>query len=95
MEKLSIAEIEEKLKELKSWEYVDGALETSLEFGNFKEAFATMTRIAFECELQNHHPDWNNVYNSLHIRLNTHDVGGITENDFTLARTIEKIVFGE
>ncbi len=95
MEKLSQAQIEEKLKELRGWEYVDGALETSLQFGNFKEAFATMTRIAFECELQGHHPDWNNVYNSLDIRLNTHDVGGITENDFTLAKTINKIVFGE
>ena len=51
-----------------------------------------MTRIAFECEQQNHHPDWSNVYSSLNIRLNTHDVGGITENDFKLAESIEKIV---
>ena len=95
MDKLSLIEIEEKLKVLESWEYIDGAIETSLEFGNFKEAFATMTRIAFECELQGHHPDWSNVYKSLHIRLNTHDVGGVTEKDFKLARTIEKIIFGE
>ena len=51
-----------------------------------------MTRIAFECEAQNHHPDWSNVYNSLYIRLNTHDVGGITSNDFKLAESIENIV---
>ena len=95
MERLSPTEIENKLKELDSWEYIDGAIETSLEFGNFKEAFATMTRIAFECELQGHHPDWSNVYKSLHIRLNTHDVGGVTDKDFKLAETIEKIVFGE
>ncbi|MGB5780800.1 MAG: 4a-hydroxytetrahydrobiopterin dehydratase, partial [Eudoraea sp.] len=49
-------------------------------------------RIAFECEAQNHHPDWSNVYNSLIIRLNTHDVGGITNNDFELAKSIENIV---
>ena len=95
MDKLSLIEIEEKLKALESWEYIDGAIETSLEFGNFKEAFATMTRIAFECELQGHHPDWSNVYKSLHIRLNTHDVGGVTDKDFKLAKTIEKIIFGE
>jgi len=94
MKKLTTAEIEEKLKNLDSWEYSDGAIETSLEFGNFKEAFATMTRIAFECELLGHHPDWSNVYNSLNIRLNTHDVDGITEKDFKLAETIKKIVFG-
>ena len=95
MVKLSLVEIEEKLKALDSWEHIDGALETSLQFGNFKEAFATMTRIAFECEAQGHHPDWSNIYNSLNIRLNTHDVGGITEKDFKLAESIEAIVFGE
>lgn len=94
MEKLTTDQIEEKLKELESWEHNDGAIETTLEFGNFKEAFATMTRIAFECELQGHHPDWSNVYKTLNIRLNTHDAGGITEKDFKLAKTIEKIVFG-
>ncbi len=54
-----------------------------------------MTRIAFECEAQNHHPDWSNVYNSLHIRLSTHDANGVTEKDFTLAKSIEKIIESE
>ena len=92
MEKLSDEEIINSLKELSGWEYKDGAIERNYKFKNFKEAFTTMTRIAFECEAQNHHPDWSNVYNSLNIRLNTHDVGGITSNDFKLAESIENIV---
>jgi len=92
MEKLSDEEITNSLKELSGWEYKDGAIERNYKFKNFKEAFTTMTRIAFECEAQNHHPDWSNVYNSLNIRLNTHDVGGITSNDFKLAESIENIV---
>ncbi len=92
MSKLTVEQIEKQLEQLDGWEYVDGALETSFEFKNFKEAFSVMTRIAFECEAQNHHPDWSNVYNSLHIRLNTHDVGGISEKDFKLAKTIEEII---
>ncbi|MGF1558674.1 MAG: 4a-hydroxytetrahydrobiopterin dehydratase [Flavobacteriaceae bacterium] len=95
MEKLSDQQIHEYLEKLEGWEYVDGAIETSFEFSNFKEAFATMTRIAFECEKQNHHPDWSNVYNNLHIRLNTHDAGGVTDKDFKLAITIEDIVSGD
>ena len=95
MEKLSDQQIYEYLEKLEGWEYVDGAIETSFEFSNFKEAFATMTRIAFECEKQNHHPDWSNVYNNLHIRLNTHDAGGVTDKDFKLAITIEDIVSGD
>jgi 4a-hydroxytetrahydrobiopterin dehydratase len=92
MSRLSIEQIEKQLEQLDGWEYVDGALETSFEFQDFKEAFAVMTRIAFECEAQQHHPDWSNVYNSLHIRLNTHDIGGVSEKDFKLAKTIEAII---
>jgi 4a-hydroxytetrahydrobiopterin dehydratase len=51
-----------------------------------------MSRIAFECEAQNHHPDWTNVYNVLTISLSTHDADGVTEKDFKLAEAIEMIV---
>jgi 4a-hydroxytetrahydrobiopterin dehydratase len=92
MQKLSEEEVTNRLKNLKGWEYKDGSIERNYKFKNFKDAFSIMTRIAFECEQQNHHPDWSNVYSSLNIKLNTHDVGGITENDFKLAESIEKIV---
>ena len=92
MKKLTTEEINKGLEKLEGWELIEGAIETSFEFKNFKEAFTVMTRIAFECEAQGHHPDWSNVYNSLHIRLNTHDADGITEKDFTLAKSIEEII---
>ncbi|MGB5646937.1 4a-hydroxytetrahydrobiopterin dehydratase [Muriicola sp.] len=92
MEKLTSQQIEDKMASLEGWEYVDDGIETSFEFKNFKEAFTVMTRIAFECEAQNHHPEWSNVYNSLHIRLSTHDAQGVTEKDFKLAGSIEKII---
>lgn len=95
MKKLSEEEIEKHLEGLDGWEFVDGAIETSFEFKNFKEAFSVMTRIAFECEAQGHHPDWSNVYNSLNIRLNTHDADGVTEKDFKLAKSIEEIIESE
>jgi 4a-hydroxytetrahydrobiopterin dehydratase len=92
MEKLTSEQIEDKIASLEGWEYVNEGIETSFEFKNFKEAFTVMTRIAFECEAQNHHPEWSNVYNSLHIRLSTHDAQGVTEKDFKLAHSIEKII---
>ncbi|WP_026838422.1 4a-hydroxytetrahydrobiopterin dehydratase [Gillisia sp. JM1] len=95
MKKLSEKEINEKLKSLEGWSYTDNALQTSFEFENFKEAFTLMTRIAFEAEAQQHHPDWNNVYNQLEISLSTHDAGGVTEKDFKLAKAIEGIVNAE
>ena len=53
---------------------------------------SAMNRIAFECEALNHHPDWTNVYNTLDIKLTTHDADGVTELDFQLATRINQIV---
>ena len=92
MKKLTEQEISEQLKNFDGWRYENGSITKSFKFKDFKEAFSIMTRIAFECEAQNHHPDWENIYNSLTIKLNTHDAGGITQNDFRLAEAIEKIV---
>ncbi|MCK8520682.1 4a-hydroxytetrahydrobiopterin dehydratase [Aquimarina sp. D1M17] len=95
MKKLSESEIQEKLKTVDGWEYHENALHTTFEFNDFKDAFSVMTRIAFEAEIQQHHPDWSNVYNKLQISLSTHDAGGITENDFKLAKTIDQIIEGD
>ena len=92
MKKLSEFEIKKQLEELPNWEYLENAIETSLEFATFKDCFSIMTRIAFEVEAQNHHPEWFNVYNKLSIRLSTHDASGVTEKDFKLAHTIEGII---
>ncbi|MFD0861531.1 4a-hydroxytetrahydrobiopterin dehydratase [Sungkyunkwania multivorans] len=92
MQKLNEKEIQQHLESLPGWEYRDNAIETSLEFKDFKDAFTVMTRIAFEAESQNHHPEWSNVYNNVSIRLSTHDAGGVTKKDFELARAIEDVI---
>ncbi len=92
MEKLDENQIAERLSALNGWIFEKDAITKSYKFKNFKEAFSKMTEIAFECEAQGHHPNWENVYNSLTIKLNTHDVNGITQKDFDLATTIENIV---
>ncbi|NKI31956.1 4a-hydroxytetrahydrobiopterin dehydratase [Croceivirga thetidis] len=91
MERLNETEIKEALRILPDWSYEEGSITKIFNFKNFKQTFAFMTRVAFECELQGHHPDWENVYNRLTIRLNTHDAQGITKKDFDLAHTIENL----
>jgi 4a-hydroxytetrahydrobiopterin dehydratase len=81
-----------RLKDLEGWAYEDNAIHTSIEFKDFKDAFSVMTRIAFEVEKLNHHPEWSNIYNTLQISLSTHDAGGITEKDFQLANIINELV---
>jgi len=74
------------------WEYFENALHAEFEFDNFRDCFSAMSRIAFECEALNHHPEWTNTYNILSISLYTHDAQGITNKDFKLAEAIEMIV---
>jgi 4a-hydroxytetrahydrobiopterin dehydratase len=90
--KLDESTIEKKLLRFPDWEYHKDAIHAEFEFDNFKDCFSAMSRIAFECEALNHHPDWSNVYNVLKISLSTHDVGGVSEKDFKLAAAIEAIV---
>ncbi|WP_250437210.1 4a-hydroxytetrahydrobiopterin dehydratase [Hanstruepera flava] len=92
MKRLYPQEIEKKILRFPDWEYYDNALHTEFEFDNFKDCFSAMSRIAFECEALNHHPNWTNIYNTLSISLSTHDAGGVTDKDFKLAEAIEMIV---
>ncbi|HOZ87421.1 MAG TPA: 4a-hydroxytetrahydrobiopterin dehydratase [Bacteroidia bacterium] len=77
---------------LKGWDMKDGVLRKKITFKNFTQAFGFMTMVAFEAEKLNHHPDWKNSYNKVTISLQTHDAGGLTELDFKLAKTIDKIL---
>ncbi|TKD63555.1 4a-hydroxytetrahydrobiopterin dehydratase [Flavobacterium sp. ASW18X] len=91
MKKMDAKEIEIALETLNGWAYNGEVILKKYEFADFKAAFAFMTRIAFECEAQNHHPDWENVYNRVTIKLNTHDADGITIKDIKLAQCIEEL----
>ncbi|WP_242132431.1 4a-hydroxytetrahydrobiopterin dehydratase [Aestuariivivens marinum] len=92
MDKLSEQDIEKRLLHFPDWDYYDNAIHAEFEFENFKDCFSAMSRIAFECEALNHHPNWSNIYNVLTISLSTHDAHGVTDKDFKLAEAIEMIV---
>ena len=75
------------------WKEEDNKLKRSFEFKDFKEAFSFMTKVALVAEKMNHHPNWENTYNKVDIRLSTHDAGDkITEKDRTLASEIDALL---
>ena len=90
-QKLSDAEVTARLPELKGWDVGDGKLQKTFTFASFVSAFGFMSSVALMAESMNHHPDWSNVYNRVTIGLNTPDVGGISDLDFTLAKKIDAI----
>lgn len=91
MEAMTMHKIQEELKALNNWEYKDNFIVTTIQCADFKEAFSLMTRIAFVAEALAHHPNWENVYNTITIKLQTHDAGGVTQKDFNFAKQVEDL----
>lgn len=74
------------------WTNINNGLERTFIFDNFIEAFSFMTKVALIAEAQQHHPEWSNVWNTVKIRLVTHDAGNIiTEKDKKLAASIDDL----
>jgi len=92
MKALSKLEVTEYMTvRLKDWTFEKNAIKRDFKFKTFIEAFSFMTAVALEAEKLNHHPDWNNGYNRVEIMLTTHTANGITQLDFDLANTIDRI----
>jgi 4a-hydroxytetrahydrobiopterin dehydratase len=89
--KLPQAEITARLAEVPGWDIIDGKLQKTFTFSSFVTAFGFMSSVALLAEAMGHHPDWSNVYNRVTIALTTHDAGGISPLDFTLAKKIAEI----
>ena len=79
---------------LRAWSVRDGKLHREYRFESFVEAFGFMTSAALRAEAMNHPPDWTNVYDRVTVSLSTHDSGGITERDLSLARHMERLAAG-
>lgn len=89
-EPLSQADIEERLEELPGWSFAEDRIQKTFEFSNFREAISFIVRVSFVAEEMNHHPELENVYNTVSLALTTHDAGGkVTETDVEFAAKVE------
>lgn len=89
--KLSAAEIETALKELSGWKTENDNLKKRFAFPNFAEALKFVNRVGAIAERRDHHPDINFGWGYAEFAITTHDTGGLTHNDFALAKEIENI----
>jgi 4a-hydroxytetrahydrobiopterin dehydratase len=60
-------------------------------FQNFIQAFEFMSHCASYAEELNHHPDWSNAWNTVHVELSTHSAGALTELDIKMASFMDAI----
>ena len=87
--KLTSTQLTPLLAALPGWRFDvqrGGLIERDYVFRDFAQAFGFMAQVAVIAESRNHHPEWFNVYNRVQVTLTTHDAGGLTERDVTLAR---------
>ena len=89
--KLSAEEIETALTDLKEWKTEGIALKKRFEFENFAESLRFVNRVGAIAEEYDHHPDITFGWGYAEFSITTHDTGGLTANDFNLAKAIENL----
>ena len=68
------------------------AIEKTYRFANYHETMAFVNAVAFIAHAQDHHPDLSVHYGRCTVRLNTHDVGGISATDIDCAARIDALL---
>ena len=89
--KLSDEEIENSLLDLDEWEAENDNLKKHFEFENLAESLAFVNCVGAIAEKQDHHPDICFGWGYAEFSITTHDTGGLTQNDFDLAKAIENL----
>jgi 4a-hydroxytetrahydrobiopterin dehydratase len=86
-------EIEGRLKSsLPHWSFQDGFICRKYRTHGWKGTLMVINAIGHLAEAAWHHPDLAAAYNSVEVRLKSHDAKGITERDFELAGKIEELI---
>jgi 4a-hydroxytetrahydrobiopterin dehydratase len=88
--KLSDLEIQRALGRLSGWSRRGDTLVKTYTFGSFADGIAFVNRVAKTADKMDHHPDIDIRYTKVTFTLSTHDAGGVTESDLSLAQEIEK-----
>jgi 4a-hydroxytetrahydrobiopterin dehydratase len=88
--KLSDKEIHDKLAAHPGWKKEGDALVRQFTLRSFPDAIAFTTRLAFDAEASDHHPDLTISYKRVTVRWSTHSEGGVTEKDFAGAEQTNK-----
>jgi 4a-hydroxytetrahydrobiopterin dehydratase len=86
MARLSDSDIESQLSGLPGWRREGQAIVRQFTFAGFPDAIAFVTRLAFDAEAADHHPDLAVSYKRVTVTWSTHSDGGITEKDIAGAR---------
>jgi 4a-hydroxytetrahydrobiopterin dehydratase len=78
-------------EQLADWEWMVGGIEARYETGGFATGLELVNRIGAAAEEADHHPDLTLTWPLVHVRLVSHDAGGVTSRDVAMARRISAL----
>jgi 4a-hydroxytetrahydrobiopterin dehydratase len=91
MPKLGDEEIEDRLGELEGWTREGDTIVREFKLDDFQGSVDFINRLTPVAEDMNHHPDLQVSWNKVTVSITTHSEGGLTENDFELAKSIDPL----
>ena len=91
MTTLTPAQIETELRAVPCWSQEGQSIARTLQFKDFAAAIAFVNKVATLADEAWHHPDIDVRWNTVRLTLTTHDAGGLTDRDFSLAASIDAL----
>ena len=92
MPSLTAKQVGVHLKAVPNWSKRAQMIVRTFQFEGFLNAIDFVNRIAKKAQKSNHHPDIDIHFNKVTLKFTTHDEGGPTEKDFSLARQCDEIL---
>lgn len=89
--KLSDEQVAKRIAEFPGWKVENNALVKTYTLKSFPDAIAFVTRLAFDAEAADHHPDLRVNYKKVTVTWSTHSEGGVTDKDFAGVKQSEMI----
>lgn len=91
MPALTAKQVSLNLKGVPNWSKRAKTIRRTFQFEGFLNALSFVNRIAKKAQRINHHPDIDIRFNKVTLKLTTHDEGGLSKKDFSLARQCDKV----
>lgn len=88
---LTDTEIQDHLRQLPNWVLHGNEIQLTRKFKDFLGAIDFVNRLVDPAETAGHHPDIAISYNKVIVSLTTHDIGGLTQKDFEMAKLVSSI----
>ncbi len=92
MEKFNLNQINEALRTLSGWSFINDAIHKEYSFDTYMNGIDFVTRLALKAEEENHHPDLTVGWCKVGVTFTTHDSGGVTEKDIKMAKAVDSLI---